>query len=328
MILVTGGTGLVGSRLLYDLTKAGKQVRAITRTKGNIGTFETYSSSEPALRNLVEWIEADLLDLGSLEKATQGITSIYHCAACVSFDPKTAKMMEQVNIEGTANLVNLALDLPNFESFTHVSSVATLGRAPGNAMLDEHSDWIPGKHNSNYAISKYGAEREVWRASAEGLPVIIVNPSIILGSGNGNSGSSALFKKVKDGFPFYTEGVSGFVDVADVTRAMISLTEQKKFGERYILNADNITYRELFSMMAEVMKVKAPGIKVSPWLSAIVWRLEKIRSLITGKTPFITKETAYSAHQQRTYSGKKIVDEIGFKYTPLIESINRISQNF
>jgi nucleoside-diphosphate-sugar epimerase len=328
MILVTGGTGLVGSRLLYDLTKAGKRVRAIARTKGNLGTFETYTASEPTLRDLVEWVEADLLDLGSLEKATQGITAIYHCAAIVSFDPKAAKMMEQVNIEGTANLVNLALDLPNFESFTHVSSVATLGRAPGNAMLDEHSDWIPGKHNSNYAISKYGAEREVWRASAEGLPVVIVNPSIILGPGNGKSGSSALFKKVKDGFQFYTEGVSGFVDVADVTRAMISLTENKKFGERYILNADNITYRELFGMMAESMKVKVPGIKVSPMLSAIVWRLEKIRSLVTGKTPFITKETAYSAHQQRTYSGNKIVVDTGFKYSSLKESVINISRTF
>lgn len=328
MILVTGGTGLVGSRLLYDLTRAGKRVRAICRTKGNMGNFESYTTTEPALRNLVEWIEADMLDWASLERATAGVTSIYHCAATVSFDPKTTKLMEQVNIEGTANLVNLALDLPDFESFTHVSSVATLGRAPGNTMLDEHSDWIPGKHNSNYAISKYGAEREVWRASAEGLPVVIVNPSIILGFGNGKSGSSALFKKVKDGFPFYTDGVSGFVDVADVTRAMISLTENKKFGERYILNTDNITYQELFAMMAQSMNVKPPGIKVSPWLSAIVWRLEKIRSLVTGKTPFITKETAYSAHQQRTYSGNKIVNDIGFQYTPLKESVKNICELF
>ncbi len=325
MILVTGATGLVGSRLLYDLTRAGKRVRALCRTSSNKSNFESYTSSTTELRYLVEWIEADLLDLGSLEKATDGVTIIYHCAGIISFDPRMANWMEQVNIDGTANLVNLALTLPNFKSFTHVSSVATLGRAPGNSMLDEHSDWIPGKHNSNYAISKYGGEREVWRAAAEGLPVVIVNPSIILGPGNGNSGSSELIKIVKNGFPFFTEGVSGFVDVADVSRAIISLTENKKFGERYILNSENISYRNLFTMITESANIKAPKIKVNPWFSAIVWRIEKMRSLVTGNTPFITKETAYSAHQQRTYSGNKIVVDTGFKYTALSETIKEIS---
>lgn len=320
MILVTGGTGLVGSRLLFDIISEGKSVRALKRDTSSLALFELWTAKNPSLRDNVEWVEGDLLDLFSLEAALKDIDTVYHCAAMISFIPSESKKMEQSNIDGTANLVNLCINHPTVKVLCHVSSVSTLGRTPESGELEEKSDWIPGSHNSNYAISKYGAEREVWRGAAEGLKVAIVNPSIILGPGDWKTGSSALFGKVKDGFPFYTDGISGFVDVRDVTKAMRFLVDQKIFGERFILNADNIGFKKLFDLIADNLKIKSPSIKISRIISALVWRLEYLRSLITKSKPFITKETAYSAHQQRYYSSDKIKN-MGFSFYSIEETV-------
>ena len=320
MILVTGGTGLVGSRLLYDLAKEGKNVLALKRPSSSLKIFENWFQDEPELIKFVEWIEGDLLDIFSLEQALVDVSVVYHCAAAIFFDPKKAKLMEQINIEGTANLVNICLDKKEEVYFCHVSSVASLGRITKDTFIDEHCEWIPGSHNSNYGISKYGAEREVWRGISEGLKAIIVNPSIILGPGDWNKGSSELFKRIKNGFLFYTDGESGFVDVRDVTKAMLFLVKKNIVAERFILNAENISFRKLFIEIAAELKVKAPTIFVKPWISAIVWRLEKIRSFINGKTPFITKETAHSGHQIYRYNAQKIAN-LGFTFKPLNETI-------
>jgi len=320
MILVTGGTGLIGSRLLYDLAKNGKMVRALKRSTSSLSLFENWIKNEPALANNIEWIDGDLLDLFSLENSLEGVTIIYHCAATISFDPLLAKKMEQINIEGTANLVNLCLSKFDFQFFCHVSSVSSLGRAINGAIIDEHSDWIPGSHNSNYGISKYGAEREVWRGIAEGLKAVIVNPSIVLGPGDWSKGSSELFLRIEKGFPFFTDGESGFVDVRDVTSAMLFLVEKRMNGERYILNSENLSFRKLFEQISIELKVKPPYIHIKPWISSIVWRIEKLRSLIIRKTPFITKETAHSGHQVFRYNSDKI-KSLGFNFRPLNETI-------
>ena len=325
MILVTGGTGLVGSRLLYDLALEGKKVRALKRASSSTRLFDQQSKKNPELNKFIEWIDGDLLDIFSLENALKEVDLVYHCAAVVSFDPRKAKEMEQVNIEGTANLVNLCLQIQNFRYFCHVSSVATLGRGLPGQITDEKSDWLPGAQNSNYAISKYGAEREVWRGIAEGLPAVIINPSVILGAGDWHSGSSALFYKVWKGFPFYTEGMNGFVDVSDVSKAMRLLTEKNIIGERYILNAANLSFKNLFEMMAEKFKIKAPKIKVQKWMSTVVWRAEMLRCLITQKAPFITKETAASSHKTFQYSSDKIKN-IGFKFNAIELTVTEVCE--
>ncbi len=321
MILVTGGTGLLGSRLLYDLAKEGKKVRALKRTSSSLKIFNNWIKDEPELNKNIEWIDGNLLDLFSLEQALTDVTIVYHCAASISFDPKKAKLMEQINIEGTANLVNLCLGKTEFKNFCHVSSVSSLGRMIEGAMIDEHSDWIPGSHNSNYGISKYGSEREVWRGISEGLNAVIVNPSIILGPGDWIKGSSELFLKIKNGFKFYTDGESGFVDVRDVSLAMRFLVEKEITGERFILNGENSSFHTFFNQIANALNVKAPSIKIKPWVSAIVWRLEKIRSGISGNSPFITKETAHSSQQHYHYNADKI-KALGFQFRPLSETIN------
>ncbi len=319
MILITGGTGLVGSRLIYDYAQRGIKVRAIRRSY-SIGNLQHYSGWE----NFVEWVSGDVLDITSIDAALNGITHIIHCANIVSFNPRDYNEMMKVNAEGTANMVNAALACGHITCFTHVSSVATLGRVADAGELDEHSDWISGKHNSVYSVSKFNAEREVWRAHAEGLPVNMVNPSIVLGPGNWKTDSSSLFMKIKNKFPFYTDGISGFVGVEDVSKAIIELNKSGINGERYILNAENISFQELFNQIAKALNVKSPSIKVPFYLSQFIWRLEWLKYKITGQKPFITKETAYSAHQKRYYNGNKIVNDLNFKYQSMDEVVKSV----
>ncbi|MFM7015749.1 MAG: NAD-dependent epimerase/dehydratase family protein [Bacteroidota bacterium] len=319
MILITGGTGLVGSRLIYDYAQQGIKVRAIRRGNG-IGNLRHYSGWE----NFVEWVSGDVLDISSIDEALVGVSHIIHCANIVSFNPRDYAEMMKVNTDGTANMVNAAIAHGGIVCFTHVSSVATLGRVADAGELDEHSDWIPGKHNSVYSISKFNAEREVWRAHAEGLAVNMVNPSIILGPGNWKTDSSSLFMKIKNKFPFYTDGVSGFVGVEDVSRAIIELNKSAISGERYILNSANISFQELFNLMANNLHQKAPSIKVPFYVSQIIWRFEWLKYKLTGQNPFITKETAYSAHQKRYYNGNKIVNDLNFKYNSLPEVVKSV----
>ncbi|CAN5578457.1 NAD-dependent epimerase/dehydratase family protein [soil metagenome] len=327
MILVTGGTGLVGACLLADLLQEGAQVRALKRPSSSIALFESWAKSVSVSSANLAWVEGDLLDPESLSRALDGVDTVYHCAAVISSDPKDVKEMEQINIQGTANLVNLCIDKKDLKIFCHVSSVATLGRNAEIQQIDENIHWVPGNHNSNYSVSKYGAEREVWRAIAEGLPAVMVNPSIILGPGHRSQGSGALFDKVWKGFPFYSDGMSGFVDVRDVSAAMRMLVSKGITGERYILNGGNLSFKELFQKIAIAFGVKAPSIKVRKWQSAVIWRLESLRSAITGKRPFITKESARSSQQVYRYSAAKM-ESLGFHFRRLDDTINFVSDKF
>jgi dihydroflavonol-4-reductase len=320
MILVTGGTGMIGSRLLYDLVKEGHKVRALKRENSSIHLFEIYTQKEIALRELVTWVDGDLLEIDSLNSICEGVDTVFHAAAMISFIPAEAKRMEKVNMEGTANLVNVCTQLPNFKFFGHVSSVATLGRISGDQKIDENTHWDPNSHPSNYAISKYGAEREVWRGMAEELPAVIINPSIVLGLGDFTKGSAALFGKIKRGFPFYTEGVSGFVDVRDVSDAMLFLWKKNITGERFIVSAADLSFKNLFDKMAVAMNVKKPSIKIHSWMASLAWPVVYVVAKITGKAPFITRETAKSARSKYYYSSEKI-KKLGFEFRTIEECV-------
>ena len=312
---------MIGSRLLYDLCKEGRKVRALKRENSSIHLFEIYTKEETALREFVTWVDGDLLEIDSLISVCDGIDTVFHAAAMISFVPSEAKHMEKVNMEGTANLVNICTQLPNFKFFGHVSSVATLGRISGEQKIDENTHWDPNSHPSNYAISKYGAEREVWRGMAEGLPAVIINPSIVLGLGDFTKGSAALFGKIKRGFQFYTEGVSGFVDVRDVCDALLFLWKKEITGERFIVSAADLSFKNLFDKMAVAMNVKKPSIKIHSWMASLAWPIVFVVTKITGKAPFITRETAKSARSKYFDSSEKI-KKLGFQFRSIDECVD------
>ena len=312
MILLTGGAGLLGSELIRQLLAAGKQVTAI------------YHQSPVLIEHTnLRLVRCDILDVCALEELMQGVEQVYHCAGYVSFAPDDTEKLYKINVEGTANLVNAALDA-GVSKFVHVSSVAALGRYNVNGLVDENMQWVQGDKNSKYAFSKYLGEMEVWRAVAEGLNALIVNPSIILGAGNWNAGSTKIFKTMYNELAWYTEGSSGFVDVKDVAAIMILLMEADIQSERFIVNGHNSSFRNVFNLIADGFNKRKPYKKVTPLLAALVWRLEKIKTLFTKKQPLITKETASSSLEQVSYNNHKLLQLFpSFQYRSLEETISR-----
>ncbi len=324
MILVTGGTGFLGSHLIFSLLQAGKKVRAIKRKSASFDiisrVFDFYRKDFQSVGDTIEWVEADVTDVYSLEEALEGVMDVYHAAAIVSFQPGDEKRMEVVNVKGTANLVNACIN-KNIRKLCHVSSIAAIGRADNNEVIDENVVWKASRRNSNYAISKYGAEREVWRGIEEGLNAVIINPSIILGPGEINSGSTRLIATVEKGLKFYTPGINGFVDVRDVVNAMVQLMGSDITGKRFIVSAENLAYKDLFGFIADSLEKLPPRYEAGKWMSELYWRVEKARSFITGKNPLVTRETARTANNFYLYSGEKLASIINFQYTPICESI-------
>lgn len=324
MKLITGGTGLVGSHLLYQLTAKGEKIKALRRKESNIDIllkiFEWYNpTAYPEQARLIEWVDGDIADVLSLQDALEGVTEVFHCAALVSFIPSERPAMLKINIDGTANLVNACL-LKGVKKLCHCSSIAAVGRPDKGTWVDESLIWKTSRKHSYYSISKFGAEREVWRGSEEGLDVVIVNPSVIVGPGDPNRSSARLFTSVKNGLRFYSSGSTGFVDVRDVARSMKELMETDIVNERFIVNSENMSYRDFLSMIAHHAKVKPPFFRAGRGLSEIAWRLEKVRSTFTGSNPLITKETAQSANSTYQFSSEKIRQELGMKFYSIDEA--------
>jgi dihydroflavonol-4-reductase len=315
MILVTGGTGFLGSELIRQLLERGEKVRATRRSNSVI----------PALLSgdkKIEWVNADILDQYALEEALSGVKKVYHCAALISFDSSDYKNLKKVNIEGTANLVNLCLE-KGIEKLVHVSSTAAVGKAKKGHLINEDEHWEPAKQNG-YAGSKYESEMEVWRGIAEGLNAVVINPSIIIGKNAGIHGSGALFEIVRKGLKFYPSGSCGLIDVEDVARIMIHLMDSDIQSKRFILNAENYSYYDLFKNTALEFGLSPPARKISPWMLGFIWRMSKLVSLITGKEYGINKSIARSAFKNQEYSNEKIVKAVGASFKSVNESIREI----
>lgn len=314
-ILVTGGTGFIGAYIIKVLVEKGYKVRAIRRSN-KLPFFIPVEIFEQ-----VQWVNGDVLDIVSLDEAMQDVEAIIHSAAVISFFKKERKQMYQVNIEGTANVVNLALD-HGVKKMVHVSSISAIGRTINGEHVTEEKKWMDSKLNTHYGITKYKSEMEVWRGMGEGLNAVIINPSTVLGYGDWHNGSCAIFKNVYKEFPWYTDGINGFVDVEDVARTAVLLMESKISEERFIINSENWSFRKLFDAIADGFHKKHPHRQATPFLSGIAWRLEKIKSLLRGAKPLLTKETA-SVAQTKTYWGNdKIRTALPqFSFQPLEKSI-------
>ena len=320
MNLVTGGTGLVGAHLLLHLAQNGEGSRALYRNplaiKKTENLFKKNKSS--TLFQLIDWVEGDVTDVPSLELAFKNITQVYHCAALISFDPKDEAQLRKINIEGTANMVNCSLAY-GVKKFCHVSSIAALGdRAKNEDVITEETEWNPEKPHSDYAISKFGAEMELWRAQQEGLNCICVNPGVILDQVSTNSdwttGSSEIYKRIAKRMYFYANGSTGFITVEDVVKTMVFLMKSPLSGERFTLIAENINYKDLIHWIADALGVKKPTIQVKPWMTEIAWRLDWFLTLILPKKRSLSRALSKSMHSRELYSNSKIVAVLPFKF--------------
>lgn len=321
----------MGAHLLYHLVLTNDTVRAIHRKNSDLNAvkkvFQLYSSEAEELFKKVRWVEADLNDIPDLEKAFEDIDFVYHCAALISFDSKQYQRMRRVNIEGTTNIVNLCID-HHIKKLCFVSSVAAIENGAEGELMDESDNWNSSTDKSGYAITKYGAEMEVWRASQEGVPVVIVNPGIIIGSGFWENGSGRLFTRVQNGLKFYTEGVTGFIGVKDVVDSMIQLMNSSVINERFILVSENLSYKNVLFMIADALGKDRPSLRISRFMSEIVWRLAYVKSKLTLTPPLLTKRTAKSSQSNHPYTAKKIRSFLDINFSPIRLCIDKTAADF
>src|SRR6056297_1006482 len=329
MIFVTGSTGLVGAHLLYQLAGKGEKVKALIRNPDKIKqvkhVFSYYSDHAGQLIDTIEWIRGDILDPASYFDALKDVKTVYHCAAMVSFDKKHKTELLKTNIEGTANIVNASLE-HRIEKFCFVSSIAALGNAQNGEAVTEENSWSPTKIHSFYALSKFKSEMEVWRGVQEGLNAVIVNPSVILGPGFWNSGSGLIFIKAVRGMLFYTTGTTGFVDVRDVVYAMIKLSESSISNQRFILNGENIVYKDLLDKISEAVSVRKPTIKATRTMLNIARRVDGLLSNLGIKKRELTKDLVKSSLSKSQYSSQKIMQSLKMNFIPVQKTIDEMAQ--
>ena len=321
-VLVTGGTGFLGAYIIRQLVEKGYAVRAIRR-----GKTQPFFIPDTVWEK-VEWVSGDVLDIVGIEEAMDGMDAVVHAAGKVSFSDRDRREIFSTNIDGTANLVNAALSLP-IKRFLHVSSVAAMGRTGNGDRVTEERTWQESRYNTTYAISKFRGEMEVWRGIGEGLPAVIVNPSTILGYGDWNSTSCALFRSAFREFPWYTEGINGFVDVSDTARAVVRLLESDIVGERFILNGENWSFRRLFESIAAGFGKRPPTREATPFLAGIAWRTARVKSWVSGHPSLLTRESARVARSSTWFENDKILRQLpDFAFTPLEDAIKAACQAY
>ncbi len=320
-ILVTGGTGFVGSYLLRYLLDQGYQnIRALKRKSSSLDLVQTIDGK-------VEWIDCDILDVIGMEDAMKGVDQVYHSAALVSFLPSERDLMKLVNVEGTANVVDMAL-FSGVKKLIHVSSIAAIGRIKQGLTISESSKWERSPFNSKYAITKQMAEREIQRGIAEGLSANIINPSMILGAGRWDDGPQKFFKLIWNKLSYYPTGANGFVDVRDVVRMMVLLMEKNISGERFIASGTSFSYRELLNLIAGFLDKKPPQKPLKRIILECLWRYEQLKSKISKASPTVTKETALHTSRTFFYDNSKSIEKLAFEYTPIEKTISDIAPFF
>ena len=331
MILVTGGTGLVGAHLLVALVQKGDQVRAIHRESSDIdavkNVFSYYTNEAETLFNKIEWMIADITDVTTLEAAFKDIEYVYHCAAYISFNPRHYPVLKKVNIEGTANVVNFCLT-EGVKKLCYISSIATLGKTIDGTLSTEETEFNSEEDNSVYSITKHEAEMEVWRGTQEGLDAIIVHPGVIIGEGIWSSASGGIFRTISKGLQYYTPGGVSIVDVKDVVKAMMDLTNSDIKNEAYILVAKNIYYKEFLSKISDSLNKKPPNKTVAKWMMLSFANLDWFLYKVFRIKRKLLKATVRSLYKTSFYDASKIKETIGFKFTPSDKTIERVARNY
>ncbi len=333
MILVTGGTGLVGSHLLYKLTSIDAPVRAIYRRAHKLEAvkkvFSYYTKDVDALYNKIDWQESDINDVPSLSEVFKNITHVYHCAAFVSFEPDKYRQLRKINIEGTANIVNLCV-AHNIQKLCYVSSTAATGKEldPSN-FITEETQWNPEDDHSVYAITKYGAEIEVWRGTQEGVASVIINPGVILGPGFWKSGGSgSLITQIYKGFPYYTYGTTAYVDINDVIDIMLQLMKSDIKNESFIVMSENLSFKDFLMKVAKVLGVKPAQKEATKLLLQLGWRLDWLNHRLRGKRRKLSRQMAKTALTPTKYDASKLKKTLNFKFKSIDDSIESVGSYF
>jgi nucleoside-diphosphate-sugar epimerase len=324
MIFVTGATGFVGAHMLYHLVKADKKVLALKRPSSDTNyikqVFQTYGDGEEALLDKVKFVEGDVLDYQELLDIEYPIERIYHLAAMVSFSKRDREKMMKTNVYGTSNIVNFALE-KGIPEVAFVSSVAALDPLNEEQRITEENFGNNPERNSNYAKSKFQSELEIWRGVEEGLKAYIINPSVILGPGLKADGPGRFFKTIEKGLGFYPTGITGFVDVRDTCRIMLSLVDNDIYNERFIVNEGNYSYRKLFNLIAKVYQKKFADKELKPSWTELLYKLDWFKTFLTGRDRLITKELHKSMHNKAKFSNEKIRSELKYEFMPIEQTI-------
>lgn len=326
MDLVTGGTGLIGSHVLLELARRKRSVRALKRGSSRLDivkrVFQFYHPEEGmAMFSGIEWMDGDITDVDTLKEAMNGVDRVFHCAGMVSYDPRDRDRLLELNVEGTSNLVNVALH-SGVNAFGYVSSTSALGKARDGEPLDESAKWVVDHQNSDYSVSKFMAEREVWRAREEGLPVVIVNPCIVLGAGDPGRSSTTLIGGVAEGNPFYPPGSNAFIDVRDVAEPLVDMLEGMEHeGERYVLIGEHRSFQEVMQGIAERIGQRPPRFRAGRFLLESTWRSEAFLRSVSGRKPRITKHTARNGLRHMRFSAKKAREELDLSPRPIESAI-------
>jgi len=324
MELVTGATGSVGMHVVAELLRAGRPVRALRRAGSDAGPLASFLARRGLPSSSLTWAEADLLDGAALEAALQGCTRVYHCAALVSFHAADARALDRTNRAGTAALVDAMLHV-GVPECVYISSVAALGRREGEP-THEDTPFSDGPGVSAYARSKYAAELEVWRGGEEGLRVLSLLPTVVLGEGDFRRSSAELFATVDRGLAFYPRGANGFVAAEDVARAACALPEVGGWGERYLMHAETWAYRDVFAAMAEALGRRAPRYAVQPWMTGLAWRAARAMEAFSGRKALITREALANTDRRHDYASDRLARRLAeggvtWHYTPIADTI-------
>ncbi|MFT5999833.1 MAG: dihydroflavonol-4-reductase [Neolewinella sp.] len=321
MLLITGATGYFGRHLTTALAASGRPFTALVRE----------GSDTAALTKLGETctlVEGDVNDPESLLEAFRGVDTIIHAAAFVSFQTADRSTMQMVNGEGAANLVNMALEA-GVRKVIHLSSVAVLNRRDGGPMVTLEDRWPEERPNTSYAESKFAAEREVWRGQAEGLEVAVLYPTHMIGTGNWERDHAPkLWRMAARERGFYPTGTTGFVDVRDVAEAAMVILDRDQDGDRFLLNAANLSWREAMTKIAKSIGVKPPTLKVSAWQSGLLWPIELLRASLAGSKPIITRESHQNVQADFRYDGTNYVEATGKAYRDIGETIRYVGGRY
>ncbi|AKA34719.1 NAD-dependent epimerase/dehydratase family protein [Flagellimonas lutaonensis] len=330
MVLVTGGTGLIGSHLLFELLKNKQPVRAIYRSKKSLEktekVFSYYSEHPKQLMEKIDWVQADLLDTTQLNQSIKDVQYVYHCAALISFNPADYQELVKVNVKGTANIVNVCL-VNRVKKLCYLSSIAALGTQTNGTPVTENTPWTD-KNATVYGLTKRRAELEVWRGTQEGLPAVILNPGVVLGPGFWKSGSGSFFYFASKGNKKAPPGGTGFVSINDVVRGLIQAMGPGISKERFIFVSENLTYLEILQRIARRLGKPVPEKEYGKLAIEVFWRLDWVRSKLLNKRRRLAKQTAKSLFNRQYYSNKKATELLEFEFENLDTAIDFCCEKF